>query len=84
MIPVLLPLDPEAGLIDAEGLAEARRQAGVDRADARYYLVVTARRDEDALVTTVNLRAPIVLDAARGAARQTILPDDRYPIRHPL
>jgi flagellar assembly factor FliW len=33
---------------------------------------------------TVNLLAPLVLNAATGAARQVVLDDKRYGVRHPL
>lgn len=33
---------------------------------------------------TANLLAPVVLNAATGAARQVVLSDKQYSIRHPL
>ncbi|WP_207666908.1 flagellar assembly protein FliW [Desulfofundulus salinus] len=33
---------------------------------------------------TVNLLAPVVVNAATGTARQVVLVDERYSIRHPL
>lgn len=33
---------------------------------------------------TVNLLAPVVINTASGAARQAVLVDERYGIRHPL
>ena len=34
--------------------------------------------------TTVNLKAPIIMNIENRKAMQVILPDDRYKIRHPL
>lgn len=33
---------------------------------------------------TVNLLAPVVVNTATGSARQVVLSDRRYTVRHPL
>jgi flagellar assembly factor FliW len=33
---------------------------------------------------TANLKAPVVVNPRRGLGKQVILPDDRYPLRHPV
>ena len=50
--------------------------------DAVVFCIVNAAQGfENA---TVNLLAPLALNTAAGAARQVVLNDKRYSIRHPL
>ncbi len=49
---------------------------------AAVFCIVNAGRGlKDA---TVNLLAPVVLNTAVGTARQVVLNDKRYSVRHPL
>lgn len=45
-------------------------------------VVVTVRADP--LQATTNLAAPILVNTTRRMARQKLLPDGRYSVRHPL
>lgn len=80
---IVMPFDTGSGLIDEADLDEARRAAGA-AADACFLLIVTIRKEEGTVRMTVNLRAPIVVDAARRVARQCVLSNNRYSIRHSL
>lgn len=50
--------------------------------DAAVFCIVNASRG--LARATVNLLAPVVVNAATGTARQVVLVDERYSIRHPL
>ncbi|WP_051618082.1 flagellar assembly protein FliW [Desulfofundulus thermocisternus] len=50
--------------------------------EAAVFCIVNASRG--LARATVNLLAPVVVNAATGTARQVVLVDERYSIRHPL
>jgi flagellar assembly factor FliW len=52
-------------------------------AEPELYCIVTVP-DGDVGRATANLRAPLAVNAARGLARQVVLPDGDHPIRRPL
>jgi flagellar assembly factor FliW len=54
-----------------------------DEAEPEVYCIVSIP-EGDVARATANLRAPLVVDAARGLARQVVLPDGEHPIRRPL
>ncbi len=55
----------------------------IDDADDVIVLnIVTIHRTP--LNATINLRAPLVVNAKRGLAAQVVLEDDAYPLRFPL
>lgn len=47
-------------------------------------VIVTARREDDMLRLTSNLRAPVIINTASRLARQVILDDTDWPITAPL
>lgn len=51
-------------------------------ADAAVLVIATV--PDDFRRMTANLRAPVVLNVARGLGRQVILPSDEYTIRTPV
>jgi len=64
--------------------AEACAELGLDdAADGRLFCLVTVPQG-DVSAATVNLRAPVVVNAARERARQVVLADGAHPIRRPL
>ncbi len=81
---VVTPLKPESGLIDLAEVEEACNTGGFAVSEALVLLIVTVRQEAGRIVTTVNLRAPIVLDPNRRLARQVVLANPDYPVRHPL
>lgn len=50
--------------------------------DAVLFSVVTIRSDP--LKVTVNLRAPIVINAKKMLAKQVVLVEPDYPVQHPI
>lgn len=82
---IVMPLSEESGAIDPGDLDTACEMNGVDRMNAAFLLIATVRRDgEGGAVTTVNLKAPLLVDAEQRNARQVIFTDPRYPTRQPL
>ncbi len=79
---VVVPYEPATGLIDQADLVEALQQLDIKTADAAMMLIATFRKEGGRTVTSLNLRAPIIIDTRRRLAWQHILPNDRYPIRH--
>ncbi|MDQ0285627.1 flagellar assembly factor FliW [Desulfofundulus luciae] len=62
---------------------EEARALGVNSPDqVAVFCIVNASRG--LAHATVNLLAPVVVNAATGTARQLVLVDERYSIRHPL
>ncbi|MBE3580499.1 MAG: flagellar assembly protein FliW [Thermoanaerobacteraceae bacterium] len=59
---------------DALGVSSAEEVA--------VFCIVNASRGPKA--ATVNLLAPVVVNVATGVARQVVLADSRYGLRHPL
>lgn len=82
---IVAPLDPKSGLISGKDVAEMLDSLDIPPNDAAMLLVVTARKDpEQGVSVSVNLRAPIVVDARKRTAHQHVLPSDAYAIRHPV
>ncbi len=81
---LVLPIDPECGLIDAQDLGAARTTLDVDAGDFVVLLVVTVRKDAESPRISANLRAPLLIDAGNHTGVQYILPSERYSIRFPL
>jgi len=81
---LVAPLNVESGAISAEDLTEACGTLGIVREDVAVLLIVTVRREDNAAQVSVNLRAPVFVDSRRRVARQYVLPNARYAIRHPL
>ena len=80
----VLPIGMDEVGIDKEDLDAALGASGIPREHAGILLVVTARKSDAQVELTVNLRAPIFVDTRRRVARQLVLANDKYPIRHAL
>ncbi|MGE5537904.1 MAG: flagellar assembly protein FliW [Gemmatimonas sp.] len=81
---LVAPLSLDSGALAAEDVAEACATLGIAREDLAVLLIVTVRREGASAQVSVNLRAPVFVDSRRRAARQYVLPNARYAIRHPL
>ncbi len=80
---IVLPV-AEGDLLAAADREEAAALLGCAPEDAAFLLMVTVRKEGDRSAMTVNLRAPIVLDTHRRIARQCVLSNNAYSVRHPL
>ena len=81
---LVAPLNLDSGAVALEDIDEACRTLAIARDDLLVLLIVTVRREGETAQVSVNLRAPLFVDAARGIARQYVMPNTRYAIRHPL
>jgi len=81
---LVLPMEPGPNSVAREDIHEACAALAIPEADADFLTVVTLRKATDGLAITVNLRAPIIIDSKSRIARQVVLANPSYPIRHPL
>ena len=81
---LVAPFNLESGAIADEDISEACDTLAIPRADLLVLLIVTVRRDGASAQVSTNLRAPVFVDCRRGVARQYVMPNARYAIRHPL
>jgi flagellar assembly factor FliW len=81
---VVLPLDANDGPIAGADLVAARSALAIEDAALAVLAIVTLRAGCERVDFTVNLRAPLLIDTGRRLGYQHVLPDDAYPLRHPL
>jgi len=81
---LVLPLALDNPLIKPADVEEALQTTQVPREDAALLLIVTRRAEPEGIQTSANLRAPIVIDTRRKLARQYVMPNGDYAIRHAL
>lgn len=78
-------LDPHAVLPGYQPtIPETDRQALALEGPDRPVLYAIASVSETGGDVTINLRAPIVINARRRLARQVVLADSRWEIQHPV
>lgn len=82
---IVVPLGEDSGAIEQADLDAACEMYDVPRANAAFLLIATVRRDDaGGAVTTVNLKAPLLVDTEERSARQVIFSDQKYSTRQPL
>lgn len=81
---LVAPLNIESGAIDETDLKESCATLGITRERLAILLIVTVRRNEDGAHVSVNMRAPLFVDTSRSTARQYVMPNNKYSIRHAL
>lgn len=81
---IVMPYAPSLEIIDRHDLDEALKALRIPADDATVLLVVTVRREGDAVRLSANLRAPIIVDNRTHVGRQYVLPNPKYPVRHML
>lgn len=78
---IVLPLEPGNESIAEVDLRTACQMLSLEFADCAVLLVVSTRQVGPATQISVNLRAPIILDAHNRRAWQYVLPNSTYPVR---
>lgn len=73
-----------ADAINPDDLFDAYKHCEVSPNEALSLLIVSVRRGESGIEMTANLRAPIIINMTTRTGRQHVMPNGRYPIRHPL
>ena len=81
---IVTPLAAGDGRVAPEDLEDAALSVGIPVEAAAFLLIVTLRQSDQSTSITVNLRAPIVVDAKRSLARQVVMANSVYPIQQPL
>jgi flagellar assembly factor FliW len=81
---LVAPLPSDSSAIDRVDVEEACQSLSIAQEDLVIVLIVTVRRDDDGSHVSVNLRAPVLIDTRRRVARQYVLPNNKYEIRHKL
>lgn len=81
---LVLPVPLDGSTIADEDVDEACATLGIPRHDVALFLLVTLRKEAEGLSVSMNVRAPIVVDSTTRIARQHVLPNPDYPIRHML
>lgn len=81
---LVLPIGIDSGIIEERDLAAACNTMVIDPDNAVVALIVTIRDVGGEPQVTVNLRAPILLDAGTRTGWQYVLPNARYSVRQPL
>ncbi|MGB8274242.1 MAG: flagellar assembly protein FliW [Alphaproteobacteria bacterium] len=81
---LVLPIAPGETTIARADADDACAASAVPAGDARFFLIVTLRKGDDGLIVSVNLRAPLIVDAKAHIARQCVLSNPDYPIRKVL
>jgi flagellar assembly factor FliW len=78
---VVAPLNRDGKTIAEDDIAAACEALGVDMENVAVLLVVSTRRVGAATQISVNLRAPIIVDAQSRTAWQYVLLNNRYSVR---
>jgi flagellar assembly factor FliW len=81
---VVAAFNPESGLIAPADIEQGCADSGFAGEDAAVLLILTVRQEGGKIAMSVNLRAPIVIDTNRRVARQIVLANPAYSIRHPF
>ena len=80
----VVPVGLENSGFEPDDIARAAEQYEFDLKDLAILLIVTARKNENSVELTANLRAPLLVDTENCVAYQHVLSDDKYPLRHKL
>jgi flagellar assembly factor FliW len=81
---LVLPIEFLPDRIGAADIAEALTALSVPSEQAALLLIVTARKNDGQVTLTANLRAPVVVNRKERVARQYVMPNSAYEIRHIL
>ncbi len=79
---LMLPLSFENGIIDRQDLETARQNLGIASEDFAAVAIVSIRNVSGKAQTSVNLRAPVFLDARNRTGWQYVMPNGSYAVRH--
>ena len=82
---IVFPPNMESGLIDRADIEAAAKAVKMSYEDLVILLLVTVRGQDDGTSTlSVNLRAPVLVDAVNFTGVQYVMPNDKYPVRFML
>lgn len=81
---LVLPVDPDAGILAAEDCTAACQALSIAREDVVVLVIVTIRRIAAESRVSINLRAPVFVDVRTRRGWQFVFSNGRYPIRQEL
>ena len=81
---ILKPYLYDSGLLRPEDLAEVIQKHNINPEQMAIMLVTTIRQTPAGMRKSVNMRAPVFLDAERQMAWQNIFSSEDYNVRHPI
>ena len=81
---IVLPIGPHNDLIEFDDIEIACAALGFNPDDLVVLLLVSIRKSGEEIRRTVNLRAPLLIDAAQFKGAQHVLTNERYPIQFDL
>ncbi len=80
----VLPLASLTNVIDAADLEEVRQVLEMEKKDFLPMLIVSIQKTPSGARLSVNLRAPLFIDATNRAGYQIVLANSKYPVQHYL
>ena len=81
---LVMPVTSGVGPIAPEDLEAEREALDIAPQNLAVVLIVSVRKVGGETQVSVNLRAPVFLDAGRRIGAQVVLTNGNYPIRHVL
>jgi flagellar assembly factor FliW len=81
---LVLPLDALPDHIHEDDLNAAFDALSIEKDNGVVLLIVTVRKTTEGTKLTVNLRAPVIIDAATRRAYQHVSQNGAYPIQYEL
>jgi flagellar assembly factor FliW len=81
---LVLPLTDGNGPIAPEDIDAARKELNISPENLAVVMIVSIRRVDADTQVSVNLRAPVLMDAGRRTGAQVVLTNGSYPVRHVL
>lgn len=81
---VVLPVDIVNNLIESQDITDACNVLGVEQENLLILLIASVHRTPDNVSLTVNVRAPIMVDAEQKLAAQYVFTNNKYDVRHKI
>lgn len=79
-----LPLDLSQSLLEAEDVLQAQEALHINPEELLILVLISGKKEEDALIITANLRAPLFIDVFKKEAWQYVFAHNRYPIKYEI
>lgn len=80
----VLPLSTLGDVIDSADLEEVRLVLEMEKKDFLPMLIVSIQKSPEGAKLSVNLRAPVFIDATNKTGYQIVLTNSKYPVQHLL
>ena len=81
---IVRPTTASDALIAAEDVDLLLETFGISREALVLLHIITIREEAGRISMTLNIKAPVIIDATARTAFQHVIPGDKYPVRQPL